>query len=259
MEIKNPPRMMDASLQITQFRTFAIDDERRQSSDLISLSDNGSEARSFNILRSTFLKKMKEGGKRLVGVTSAMPSEGKSFLSTNLALSLAKVSPDPVFLVDLDFRRPSLATTLGFQVQHSIDHYLTGKVDELSKVGARLEGTNLAIFPSLKTKQSSAELLSGQRFTEMLAIFKEKSDASTILFDLPPAFADDDAMICLGHLDGYILVVEASRTTTKQVQKTIEMLAPSPCIGTVLNRYQGGFGDPYGYGYGYGGYEAYYD
>lgn len=93
----------------------------------------------------------------------------------------------------------------------------------------------------------------------MLSIFKEKSKASIILFDLPPAFADDDTMICLEHLDGYILVVEASRTTSKQVEQTIEILSPSPCIGTVLNRYEGGLADPYGYGYGYGGYESYYD
>lgn len=250
---------MSKPLQIDQLSTFTIDDERRQSAELIGLSKSNIQSRSLNILRSTFLKKAKEGNKRMVGITSASPAEGKTFLTLNLGYSLAKVSPEPIFLVDLDFRRPSLASTVGLQVEHSIEDYLTGKIDDLSRVGAQLENANLAVFPSSRTRRSSAELLSCERFAEMLSIFKDEAEASIILFDLPPAFADDDAMICLEHLDGYILVVEASRTTTKQVEQTIEILSPSPCIGTVLNRYQGGLADPYGYGYGYGGYESYYD
>ena len=255
METKNLTSAMSTSLQIDRLPTFTIKDERRKSAELIGLRSSDIQSRSLNILRSTFLKRIKEGGKQLIGITSASPAEGKTFLTVNLGLSLAKVCPEPVFLIDLDFRRPSLASTLGMEVEHSIEDYLTGKVDDLSKVGARIKNANLAVFPSLKTKRTSTELLSCDRFAEMLTIFKEDSQASIMLFDLPPAFADDDAMISLEHLDGYILTVEASRTTARQVEQTIEILSPSECIGTVLNRYQGGLGDPYGYG----GYESYYD
>jgi protein-tyrosine kinase len=72
-------------------------------------------------------------------------------------------------------------------------------------------------------------------------------------------FADDDAMIIAEHLDAYLLVVDAGKTTKNQVKDALAMMQPSTCLGTVLNRYRGGLADPYGYGYGYGAYQEYYE
>ena len=70
------------------------------------------------------------------------------------------------------------------------------------------------------------------------------------LCDLPPAFANDDVAIVMQVIDAYLLVVEEGVTTAKQVRDVIEMLKPSPCIGTVLNRYNGGLGGGGDYGFG---------
>src|SRR3546814_2174061 len=81
----------------------------------------------------------------------------------------------------------------------------------------------------------------------MIEALRERSEAATILFDLPPAFASDDAMIILEQLDGYVLVVDSGKTTRRHVQDVLGMLQPTPCIGSILNRYRGGLGDSYGY------------
>lgn len=65
-------------------------------------------------------------------------------------------------------------------------------------------------------------------------------------------------MISLEKLDRYLLVVDSGRTTQTQVKDVLDLLRPTPCLGTILNRYQGRFGDPYGYGYGGNAYTAYY-
>jgi protein-tyrosine kinase len=66
-------------------------------------------------------------------------------------------------------------------------------------------------------------------------------------------------MISLEHLDGYLLVVDSGKTTRKHVQDVLAVLHPTPCIGSILNRYNGGFADSYGYGYGGPDYGKYYD
>ena len=60
-------------------------------------------------------------------------------------------------------------------------------------------------------------------------------------------------MITLERLDGYLLVVDSGKTSAKQVAHAIQLLEPTPCLGTILNRYQGGLADHYGYNYGYYG------
>ena len=83
-------------------------------------------------------------------------------------------------------------------------------------------------------------------------------DNAIVLCDLPPAFANDDTSVICEHLDAFLMVVEQGVTTRKQVISTREMLQPTPCLGSVLNRYNGGWSDPYGYGYG-DEYAKYYD
>ncbi len=177
----------------------------------------------------------------------------------NLASSLARVVDEPVYLVDLDIRRASLGEEIGLEPDHGIESYLEGSVDDLAAIGRRIEGTNLCIFPAIRRANNTAELLAGERFSQLIATLRDQSDAAIVLFDLPPAFANDDAMISLAQLDGFVLVVDSGKTTKRHVQDVMSMLYPTPCVGSILNRYRGGLGDSYGYGYGGPDYSKYYD
>jgi protein-tyrosine kinase len=78
--------------------------------------------------------------------------------------------------------------------------------------------------------------------------------------DLPPAFANDDAALVAKLLDAYLLVVEQGKTTAKQIRDTMGFLEPTPCAGTILNRYVGGLaGGDYGFGYSQTAYSGYFD
>lgn len=247
-----------ARLTLARFAEFTPPVTEIRKHRIVGFDSRDARARPFNLLRTSFAKKLKEEGHRLVGITSATPAAGKSFLSMNLASSLARVVEEPVYLVDLDIRRASIAEEVGLVPELGIESYLEGKTDDLGAIGRRIEATRLVIFPAVRRATNTAELLAGERFTQMIGTLRDRSDASIVLFDLPPVFANDDAMISLAELDGFVLVVDAGTTTRRHVEDVRAMLYPTPCIGSILNRYRGGLGDSYGYGYGGPQYAKYY-
>ena len=261
--LDSQPKLLPSSLRLEELPVLepaiaAVEENR-----LVGFNSGDPRARPFNLLRTTFSKKLKEGGHRLIGLTSAAPAAGKTFISMNLASSLAQVAEEQVFLVDLDLRRASLAKDLGYEPPAGIESVLSGKVTDLREIGVRIEGTDLGLFPARRLSSKTGEILSSGNFRDLVEYFRKFSGSSIILFDLPPVFANDDAMISLEHLDGYLLIVDTGKTTRRQLQDMIGMLRPTPNIGFILNRYQGGFTDPYGYGYGYGygksAYSRYYE
>lgn len=217
-------------------------------------------SRPFNLLRSQVDKLMRAKGWTKLGITSATPGVGKTFISCNLAASLSRMPERQTLLFDLDLRRGSVAAQYDLYGQQGLDAYLSGELDSLASVGRRVKGSNLTIYPSYRVEVSSAELLAGARMRALSDAMKQLPDDYICLCDLPPAFANDDASIALEQLDAYLLVVEEGRTTARQVRDAIELLAPAHCLGTVLNRYNGAMGgDDYGFGYWrQGSYDAYY-
>lgn len=227
------------------------------SHNIVGFESRDIRSRSFNLLRTRFAKGIAIRDARLIGITSATPGAGKSFLALNLAASLARLGETPIYLVDLDLRRSSVSDELGLEGQKGVGDYLQGDVEELREVGVRIDGVPLGVFPTGSVPGNSAEYLTTDRFKAMIQDLRNNADNAVVIFDLPPVFASDDAMLSIEALDGYLLVVDSGTTNRRQVTDAMEMLRPSPCFGTILNRYKGGLTDPYGYGTG--AYSNYYD
>ncbi|MBB6122497.1 CpsD/CapB family tyrosine-protein kinase [Sphingobium subterraneum] len=216
-------------------------------------------ARPFSLLRTQVEKKLQANGWKLIGITSSSPGAGKSFLSANLAATLSRVPGRETYLFDLDIRRASQAHYFGLSGKAGIADFLNGDVTDLREVGQQVSGTNLSIFPTYPTDLESMQLLAGEEFAALVKAMRALPSNATIICDLPPVFANDDAMIISQSLDAFMLVVEQGVTNRKQVKDSLRLLQPTPCLGTILNRYEGGFSDPYGYGGRYGGqYADYY-
>lgn len=227
---------------------------------IVGFDNRDPRARPFKLLRTQVAKLLARKKARMVGFTSAAPNAGKSFLSLNLASALSRVAGERVYLVDLDLRRGSVSEALGMEFEFGVNDYLEGTTDDIGALGWHVNGCNLAVFPtSTTTSSSSAELIASDRFATLVETFRKETDRAIVLFDLPPVFANDDTMLAIQSLDGYIMVVDAGVTTNRQVKETLSMLEPAPCLGAVLNRYSGGIVDHYGYGYGYRDYAKYED
>ncbi|MGB7408772.1 MAG: CpsD/CapB family tyrosine-protein kinase [Pontixanthobacter sp.] len=253
------PTYAGSHIRLADLPTLTPDVAALRRNNIIGFNNRTAQSRPFDLLRTSFAKRLKDRKARLVGITSATPSAGKSFLSINLAASLARVADEEVHLVDLDIRRASVADGIGFEPEIGIESFLSGQETDLRKLGYRVENTKLGVFPTIRNMQNTAEMLSGASYPRLIDAFRNHARDATVLFDLPPAFASDDAMISVDQLDGYILVVDSGTTTKKQINEVVALLDPAPCLGTILNRYRGGLGDTYGYGYNRSQYARYYN
>ncbi len=190
----------------------------------------------------------------LIMVTSAMPGEGKTFTSINLAISMAMEQDFTVLLVDCDDLRRS--TTRLFELD---DHL--GLVDVLQEpeldLGEAILHTSLPrlrILPAGKGSGHTPELLASGRMRRLVQELSERYSDRVIIFDTPPLLATSQATT-LAQLMGQILVVvEAGKTPMQAVQDAISQLDRNKAIGMVLNKSPEVFKSDYYGGY-YGRYE----
>lgn len=212
-------------------------------------------ARPFKLLRTMLDRQLSAGRTNLIGITSASPNAGKSFTASNLAAAMGRIAKHEVILADLDLQRASIAEIFEIGEAPGLADYLSDDALMLSDVMCRVGDTRLSIAPTFRRSLDSAQLLAGERFAHLIDLWKSDTAHPTVICDLPPLFVSDDAMLIARHLDGVIMVVEQGVTTKKQLETSLQLLDPVKLIGTVFNRFKGGFGDPYGYT---GRYDSYY-
>lgn len=231
-------------------RQFQLSQRRLEERHIVGFHSRDIRSRAFNLMRSQVVKRLATHDWHLLGVTSPAPGAGKSFLSLNLAAALSRLTDRTVYLFDFDLRRGSLARELGIENGPGLGEFLQGETDELASIGYRLGDPGFALFPCFESLERSAELFVGPRFEALTAAMRALPDDAIVLCDLPPVFASDDTIVISQRLDAFLMVVEQGVTTRKQVAGAIDLLQPMPCAGSVLNRYDGGWSDPYGYAYG---------
>ena len=207
-------------------------------------------SRSFNLMRARLLELRRERDWRMLGIVSATPQVGKSFIAANLAAALSRSPKYQTYLLDLDLRRGSVSELCGIQ-EGTMREYLE-HVPEVSRPAAfRFEGENLIILPTVPVMAASSELLAGQRALNLFQAMRSSAENNLFIVDLPPVFANDDASIAMVRLDAYILVAEEGKTTEREVKDVTAMLGRERLAGTILNKYRGGLLSE---GYGVGNY-----
>ena len=220
--------------------------------------DNGPQTRAINLLRAQLRKRLDVKRTSRIGVTSAEPDAGKSFITVNLAFALARIEGQQVALFDFDLRRPTVARRLGIESDVGIENWLAGEVDDLATVGRRIGDSALSVYIATGQHPRATELIASARFNALVAGMAALPGSTIVLCDLPPAFVSDEAMIAIERLDGYIHVIDEGITPRRQAEELRAMMAPAVCIGAVLNRYNGRWNDSYG-SYAARKYARYYD
>jgi protein-tyrosine kinase len=219
-------------------------------SSIVGFQSRDIRARPFFLLRAQ-LSRLASQGVRRIGVTSPLPQVGKTFVACNLAAAASRLPDLTCHLIDLDLRRGSVAETFGLPSGPGVVEYLRGEVGDFASLSWGVEDQGLIIYPTVGKMMRSSEILARQSYGNLIAAFDGNASNDIGIFDLPPAFANDDAILGIEQLDGYLLVVQDGVTTAKQVKDAIRLLGPEKLLGTVLNRYVRGLTvDDYGYGYG---------
>jgi len=197
-----------------------------------------------------------EAATNLVMVTSALPGEGKSFCTVNLAISIAMETNRTVLLVDADVAKPSITSVLGVRSKDErglMDVLLDKRID-LADVLCKTDIANLTILPAGTQHTRSTEMLAGDRMGALLAEMAERYNDRIILFDSPPLLVASEASVLAGRMGQILLVVEAGRTTERVLKDALARVESCNVVGLLLNKgtaSAAGY-DVYGYGYGYG-------
>ncbi|SFJ73882.1 CpsD/CapB family tyrosine-protein kinase [Jannaschia pohangensis] len=214
--------------------------------------DGGPKSAPFDVLRTRALQQMSAQGWRRLAITSPGPGCGKSTVTMNLAFSLARQPDIRTVVIDLDLRRPMIASLLGLDTGHEITSAIRGTTsvaDQMVRVA-----DNLAFATTANPVHDPAELLQGRRMTEMLLRLEDDFAPDVILFDLPPIMVSDDAIAFLPNADCALMIAAAEQSTLGDVDACEkELAAQTNVLGVVLNKCgHGNDGGRYGYGYGYG-------
>lgn len=191
----------------------------------------------------------KEKPCRVIGVTSAQPSEGKSTVSINLAYSLAELGK-PVLLIDGDMRRPSIHNAVGEPVSPGLSDVLTGKVNLKDAMERYKSSVNEVYFDMVLSgdyPENPSELLNSSRFKKFVEVVSTAYEY--IIIDLPPVNAVVDAVSVSRLADGLIVVIRENHCPRYVLTSCVEQLqyAKANILGFVMNGCVEGAGKHYQY------------
>lgn len=214
------------------------------------MSYSGREA--FKRLRTNVLISLGDNNEkkcRVIGITSAQPSEGKSNTSINLAYSLAELGKS-VVLIDADMRRPAIHDAMGISITPGLNEVLTGG-ESLNNTVVRYksttDNTTFDIIPSGAIAEHPSELLNSSRFQKIIEVVASVFDY--IIIDLPPVNAVVDAVNVAKCTDGLIVVTRENHCPKYVLAECVDQLryAKANILGFVMNGCVEGAGKHYQY------------
>jgi capsular exopolysaccharide synthesis family protein len=201
---------------------------------LIILTDpRSAAAEAYRTLRTNLMFSGVERAVSTLLVTSSAASEDKSVLLANLAVTFAQAG-NPTIIVDADLRRPAQHTLWNVSNERGLTTMI---LDPQAFANPPLQPTavpNLSILPTGALPPIPADVLSSQRFIEVIAALKTR--APFILFDSPPVLAVSDAALLSTRLDGVVLAVRAGTSRRDHVARARQALerVGARLLGAVL-------------------------
>ncbi len=210
----------------------------------------GRASEAFRAVRTGLFFSNRGSELKVIQVTSPVPGDGKSTLSSNLSVTMAQ-SGRRVLLIDADFRRPRIAKIFGIESKIGMAQVVAGKA-ELDDATFASGVANLSIMPGGKQPKNPAELLSSSRFGMLVDMLREKYDI--IIIDTPPLLAVSEPSAVAAIVDGVVITMRLRRNVKPLATRALKILesVDAKLLGVVINGVSGEAG--YGYSYGYNDY-----
>ncbi len=160
-------------------------------------------------------------------VTSAAASEGKTSVSTSLAMSIANAAKTPTLIIDADMRSPDVATVLATPSGPGLFELLSNKA-ELRDVIKRVGNTLAFVLPAGRLKGNPHHLLQNGQLEDVLTRLRGKFP--TIIIDSPPIFGGSETLVFAKQADGVIVATLNNVSRTKQVNRAVGSECPRRCF-----------------------------
>ena len=225
------------------------DRTRRVELDLASLKRRGfvtpdslksQIADEFRVLKRPIIRNALGRGRvkngNLVMVTSALPGEGKTFTSLNLALSMAMEIDSTVLLVDGDVAHPAIPALLGTPQGPGLLDLLTRDDVDFADALVRTNVDKLSVLPAGTRHRRSTELLASEQMASLLRELASRYEDRIIIFDSPPLLATTEARVMATHMGQVVMVVAADATSHHAVTQALSTIESCEVVLMALNK-----------------------
>ena len=173
---------------------------------------------AYKALRANLQFALATSDKKVIAVTSAEPSAGKSTASSNLAITMAQTG-SRVLLIDADMRKPTQHKTFRVRKSNGLSMILSGLLTYEDCVCREVaKGTDL--IPAGTIPPNPSELLGSPAMARFLAEMQEKYDY--VLVDMPPVGVVSDALVVAPHVAGILLMARQRQTTYEELQQAVD-------------------------------------
>lgn len=210
------------------------DSEAKQRPLIVHAEPRNPRAERYRSLRTNLQFVTPDEGSKVFVVTSAMPAEGKSVTTANLAIALAEAGAR-VVLVDGDLRKPRIADYMGIEGAVGLTDVLIGNV-ELDDVVQPWGRADLGVLPAGRIPPNPSELLGSVAMNKVLSELADTADY--VLIDSSPLLLVTDAAVAAQHANGVILVAASGSTRRHDLAGAVQTLerAGSKLLGIVLTK-----------------------
>jgi exopolysaccharide/PEP-CTERM locus tyrosine autokinase len=232
---KEPKLLLPEEPDTTRAREVYASHDANPKLVVLSRPDSA-DAETFKLLRGQILFARNRKRTRNLLVTSTFPGEGKSFVASNLAASLALSIDESVLLIDCDLRRPSVHKMFDCRRRDGLHECLVHdkKVDDLL-IQSQID--KLSILPAGNSPPNPSELLSSELMRNFMEELHETYSDRFIVLDSAPSHITAEAKVLSEYVDGIIFVIRAHRSPRKEIHRAIDNLEKEKIIGLVFNGY----------------------
>lgn len=246
---KAPMSMADATGDLRRSREVVIDSRRlRAQGCIVPNGERNRTAEEFRFIKRTLLTKAIEIGRtadkrtNVIMVTSARPGEGKTFISLNLAISIALERDLHVLLIDGDFAQPRVLSTLGLKAELGLSDVLLDESLGLADVMLRTSIGKLSIVPPGRAHVLAPEILSSNRAKAIAEEIAWRYSDRIVICDSPPLLATAEPGILIRYAGQIVVVVEADKTSQAALQAALDVIGPDADVSLILNKVRFRFG-----------------
>lgn len=229
-------------LSYSRTKTVPVNSEKLEQNRVYAHLPDMKITEQIEMLRYQVIKSLRELNANTLMITSANHNEGKTFISANLAVSIAKNRDRTVMLVDADFNKRSYGSNrissvfFGSDCTAGLSEYLQGTT-ELSEILINPGISRLTVLPRGSDLANSASFLGSVRMEGLIDELKSRyANERITLFDCPAFLSNADPLILSKFIDAVLLVVEPEKTQESALKRVMDMLKDKPIIGTVMNK-----------------------
>jgi protein-tyrosine kinase len=190
-------------------------------------------------------------GARLVLMASALPGDGKTFTSINLALSIARERDVSVLIMDADVAKPHISRIFGIDQEPGLLDALADNTLDIESLVLPTDVPGLSMLTAGRPHEAATELLASERMNQVITRLTARDPRRIVLLDSPPLLLSSESRALVQIAGQVVLVVRAGQTPRRAVEEAIGYIGEGKPLGLILNQSLLALSEGY---YGYGSY-----